>query len=491
MATLTEKMQEILGTEYDVKGIIEQGMNTNIFLAIHETTKEKRVIKHAHKKEDKEILRSAYIHRQLNHPNIVKLIDVKDKNSILIMEYIEGETLNKKIENLILEEDFIIRILDQVSNGLDYLHHVVCDSFDYISKFVDKKDQEKEFHPHHGDVSLNNIIITEKGCAKITDFGTAGHTRKTSQVTEGYMSPEQVGFVNNGNIGRVSDIYSLGATLYYLFTHESPFKEALLIPSRMPMYEKINSIQQELDKKEVLTERLKNKSKCEISDDMINIIENCMKYNPKRRYNSSQLRDAVQNLMKKRKIPTKEEIKEKAKEEKIYGDKLDNKIKSLYNSITIKWPKKYGVSDSTYTIETRMKNQQMLHDRLRYNELNENQIKLIEKADMCIDETLYFDIRKIKSFVESLDEEGKVNSDEKIILNALTPEQYSQRKHYIEIIKEGWGKGFSEQSKAEANHGDINKAFDLKKKSERILTGKTWDDYIGNNPKYKKLKRNK
>jgi serine/threonine protein kinase len=145
----------------------------------------------------------------LQHPNIAVIydfIDNKDK-TIIVMEYLEGETLAKKIK---LQKASLKQILDWmigISGGLAAAY-------------------EKGIT--HRDIKPDNIMITTAGVAKIMDFGVA-KLRGTQTLTEpgtrigtvDYAAPELV----MGDKGdHRSDIFSLGVVLYELLTGQRPFQ---------------------------------------------------------------------------------------------------------------------------------------------------------------------------------------------------------------------------------------------------------------------------
>jgi serine/threonine-protein kinase len=147
---------------------------------------------------------------QLNHANIVQVIDFSNKHLTLFMEFIEGKSLDELLaqkEILSLEES--LRIISEVLAGLHYAH---------------------QHNIIHRDIKPGNIILTDDSRVKITDFGIAGivggseqdsKTRQENLVgTPSYISPEQI---TAEEIGPWSDIYSTGITLYRLTTGKLPF----------------------------------------------------------------------------------------------------------------------------------------------------------------------------------------------------------------------------------------------------------------------------
>jgi len=145
----------------------------------------------------------------LNHPNITTIheIDEFEGQMFIVMEYCEGKTLKQIIEK---ETPSIKRILDlgiQICEGLTAAH-------------------KKEIV--HRDIKSDNIMVTQEGQVKITDFGLAklkGATKLTKSRstlgTAAYMSPEQA---SGEEVDSRSDIFSFGVVLYELLTRRLPFE---------------------------------------------------------------------------------------------------------------------------------------------------------------------------------------------------------------------------------------------------------------------------
>ncbi len=147
----------------------------------------------------------------LNHPNVCSIIDILEENSqmFIVMEYVDGQTLREKREQVRFKEAIDIGI--QVAEGLAAAH-------------------EKGIV--HRDIKPENIMIRKDGIAQIMDFGLAKLRSASSKVnrltkegstlgTAGYMSPEQV---LGHDADHRSDIFSYGVLLYELLAGQLPFK---------------------------------------------------------------------------------------------------------------------------------------------------------------------------------------------------------------------------------------------------------------------------
>lgn len=145
----------------------------------------------------------------LAHPNIVNIYDTGIEEDIyyIVMEYVKGETLKKYINRKgRLSEQETIKISRQVAEALKHAH---------TNNIV------------HRDIKPHNILITEEGIAKVTDFGiaraaTSSTINNTSNVIGSvhYFSPEQA---RGGYVDEKSDIYSLGIVMYEMITGVVPF----------------------------------------------------------------------------------------------------------------------------------------------------------------------------------------------------------------------------------------------------------------------------
>ncbi|MCL2436770.1 MAG: Stk1 family PASTA domain-containing Ser/Thr kinase [Clostridiales bacterium] len=146
----------------------------------------------------------------LSHPNIVNVYDVGREGNInyIVMELIEGRTLSDVIkEEAPLDYRRAIEIAKQIASALSLAH---------------------KNHIIHRDVKPHNILITQDGTAKITDFGIAKAVTDSTLVDNDgmvmgsvhYFAPEQA---RGGYVDEKSDIYALGIVLYEMLTGKVPF----------------------------------------------------------------------------------------------------------------------------------------------------------------------------------------------------------------------------------------------------------------------------
>lgn len=201
----------------------------------------------------------------LDHPNIVSIYDVGEDEEIyfIVMEYVQGKTLKQYIKEhgkISVEES--LHIMKQIVSGMAVAHdHGII----------------------HRDIKPHNILITENGTAKLTDFGialaitsaTITHTNSILGSVH-YFSPEQA---RGGIANAKSDIYSFGAVLYEMVTGRVPFV------GDSPVSVALKHLQEN-----VIEPRRLNP---EIPQSVENIVLKSLAKNPLRRYDSAEelLRD--------------------------------------------------------------------------------------------------------------------------------------------------------------------------------------------------------
>ena len=148
---------------------------------------------------------------RFRHQNIVSVMDVFEENgtAYYVMEYHSGGSLAEKVKDGPLAEADAVKYIRQVALALEYIHSMQV---------------------MHLDVKPANILLDGAGNAVLIDFGLAkqydsdGHQTSTTPVglSHGYAPMEQYKKGGVSEFSPVSDIYSLGATLYKLVTGLTP-----------------------------------------------------------------------------------------------------------------------------------------------------------------------------------------------------------------------------------------------------------------------------
>ncbi len=145
----------------------------------------------------------------LAHPNIVSIYDVGNEGNLyyIVMELIQGKTLKEIIvEDGSLPWKWAVNVAIQIASALEVAHK---------NNII------------HRDIKPHNIIITEEGIAKVTDFGIAKAVSNSTITAFGttigsvhYFSPEHA---RGGFTDAKSDLYSLGVVMYEMITGKVPF----------------------------------------------------------------------------------------------------------------------------------------------------------------------------------------------------------------------------------------------------------------------------
>ena len=204
-----------IGSRYEILEVIGKGGMATVYRAKCHVLNRMVAVK-VLKEEfttDEEFIRRFNIEAQsaagLSHPNIVSIYDVGHEGSIyyIVMELIQGKTLKEIIaEDGALPWKWSVNIAIQIASALEAAHK---------NNIV------------HRDIKPHNIIITEDGVAKVTDFGIAKAVSNSTITAFGttigsvhYFSPEHA---RGGYTDAKSDLYSLGIVMYEMVTGRVPF----------------------------------------------------------------------------------------------------------------------------------------------------------------------------------------------------------------------------------------------------------------------------
>lgn len=159
-------------------------------------------------------MREAQIMAALHHPHLVPIYDTGESELdgvtryYIVMPFINGGTLGKRIQHSILSPDEASRYLFDIASALDYLHqHGII----------------------HRDIKSTNVLLSTDDLCYLSDLGVARIMDDTSSLTTtgnvlgtvDYIAPEL--FVSDGKADARSDIYSLGVLLYEMITGRRPF----------------------------------------------------------------------------------------------------------------------------------------------------------------------------------------------------------------------------------------------------------------------------
>lgn len=202
--------------DYRITGVLGAGGCGEVYRAEHTITKRVEALKvlspgRLHSPEEEQrFLREIQLHASLAHPNIASVHNAFSTKSglVLVMELVEGETLEAKLQ----------RGRVPLQTGIEYVLQVLAAlGCAHASSVL------------HRDVKPGNIVIAPNGTVKLTDFGLARQAAEPHVTQTGtpagspyYMSPEQIHGV--AVLDARSDVYSTGAVLYEVATGSRPFQ---------------------------------------------------------------------------------------------------------------------------------------------------------------------------------------------------------------------------------------------------------------------------
>jgi len=193
--------------KYEILRSLGSGGFGSVFLAKDTWLDIKVAIKVPHKQSAElyKLLKEPRLQAALNHPNIVRMLAAEKEKDVffMVMEYVKGPTLEK-----ILDKE---KTLD-CDLGLDYVRQIACG--------IEHAHKNKIIHR---DLRPSNVLVSEEGTAKITDFGTSAWLSSAPYASTRigsppYMAPEQF----MGKASYSSDIYSIGCIFYEMLIGRPP-----------------------------------------------------------------------------------------------------------------------------------------------------------------------------------------------------------------------------------------------------------------------------
>jgi serine/threonine-protein kinase len=194
--------------KYRILSPLGSGGFGSVYLA-EDTWIDKKValkVPHRQNLDFSEMVKEPRLLASMSHPNIVTVLTAERQDNVffIVMEYVPGETL----EHIIMREGALdlARALDftcQICNAVDHAHRAGI---------------------LHRDIRPGNMLVSESGMLKVTDFGTSRFLEIAAHGTTvigspPYMAPEQF----HGKAIFASDVYSVGVTMYQMLTGSLPY----------------------------------------------------------------------------------------------------------------------------------------------------------------------------------------------------------------------------------------------------------------------------
>jgi serine/threonine protein kinase/Tfp pilus assembly protein PilF len=223
---LEDHRDRLIGTRigpYRVVSVLGQGGMSTVYRgerddAQYQQTVAIKVLEHAalHPRLRSRLHSERHILATLDHPSIARLIesgDLPDGTPYLVMEYVDGESIEAYCDSHALFVRERLELFIQVAVAVQYAHRNLV---------------------VHRDIKSSNIIITDEGAPKLLDFGIAkllapeslSHTLAVTRLQERMLTPENAApeQVLGRPITTATDIYALGVLLYQLLTGRSPYR---------------------------------------------------------------------------------------------------------------------------------------------------------------------------------------------------------------------------------------------------------------------------
>jgi tetratricopeptide (TPR) repeat protein len=161
-------------------------------------------------------LDEARLAARIRHPNVVPTLDViaEDGELLLVMEYVQGESLGKLLGALTRRGE---RIAPRIASA------ILCDALNGLHAAHETRDEKGQpLHIVHRDVSPQNIVVGTDGMSRVVDFGIAKAVRRLQTTRTGqvrgkvaYMAPEQL---TDGTSDRAVDVYAASVVLWEALT---------------------------------------------------------------------------------------------------------------------------------------------------------------------------------------------------------------------------------------------------------------------------------
>jgi serine/threonine-protein kinase len=195
--------------KYRILSHLGSGGFGSVYLAEDIWIDKKVALKVPHKQhlDFSDMLKEPRLLASMSHPNIVTMLTAERVDDVffIVLEYVPGETLEQAIlRDGALEVPRALDFTCQIANAIDHAHRAGI---------------------LHRDLRPGNILVSQAGLLKVTDFGTSRFLESAAHGTTvigspPYMAPEQF----QGKAVFASDVYSLGVTMYQMLTGDLPYQ---------------------------------------------------------------------------------------------------------------------------------------------------------------------------------------------------------------------------------------------------------------------------
>jgi serine/threonine-protein kinase len=248
---------------YSVGDFLGQGATSKVYKAIDPSLKRKVALKFIFEKDsgtEKRFIREARAQAQIEHPHVCKIHEVGTFSGrhYIAMQFIEGETLGAAAQKMTVEQKVLA--IQQVAEAVHTAHRIGIIHRDLKPTNIMVEKTDAGWNPYVLDFGLARETTTEGATVTGMVFGTPA-----------FMPPEQA-WGDAEKIDRRSDVYSLGATLYYILTHRAPY-----IGNTMEVILQLS----QTDPDPV------RKLAPEVPRDLETIVMKCLDRSPDRRYDSA------------------------------------------------------------------------------------------------------------------------------------------------------------------------------------------------------------
>lgn len=212
----------VIAGKYKILNIIGRGGMSIVYLAMNEKVNKPWAVKEVIKNDDYDYqleLQEIEMMKKLKHPHLPSIVDVieKDDSLLIVMDYIEGRSLEKVFEEFGAQsKETVLEWGKQLCDVLDYLH-------------------TRKPPVIYRDIKPGNVMLKPDGMLMLIDFGAAREYKPEnikdtiSLGTIGYAAPEQ--YLVEGQSDERTDIYCLGVMLFQFLKGEKP-QEILLEKER-------------------------------------------------------------------------------------------------------------------------------------------------------------------------------------------------------------------------------------------------------------------